>query len=63
MQILLNYGLSELHSLWGKIAEQSTMRQQWITDLDQSLNRVEKDRANMVRKQLIERLWYDQAHY
>jgi len=45
---LIPYTENELLSLWDEISEQSMSRQQWIKDLDDALEKLEKGRMDDV---------------
>ncbi|XP_052788439.1 coiled-coil domain-containing protein 180-like [Mya arenaria] len=47
---LLSYSLESLHNLWDNIQSHSEERQSWLTSLDDSLKKVEKDRMEMIRR-------------
>lgn len=41
--------VEHLHTLWEEVAKQSAIRQQYIQDLDNTLEAVEVERCRMVR--------------
>ncbi|XP_002742433.1 coiled-coil domain-containing protein 180-like [Saccoglossus kowalevskii] len=49
-QVLQNYSLAQLISLWDEVASHSSYRQTWIIELDQTLSRVESHREELIAK-------------
>ena len=45
---LLAFSKKALYKLWEEVAAQSTVRQAWIQELDDTLQRIESDRLDMV---------------
>lgn len=45
--------MKDLNELWCKIEKHSPQRSQWINDLDKSIQKIEQNRASLVRIYLI----------
>ncbi|XP_070532747.1 coiled-coil domain-containing protein 180-like [Ptychodera flava] len=46
--VLQHYSLVQLNDLWDEVASQSLSRHSWITQLDQTLDRIETNRQEMI---------------